>query len=297
MTPAQRVTIDGYEPQRGEDLGFLYNIIGPDYLRTLHIRLLSGREFDDHDDETDVPVAIVNHTLAERFWGSAANALGKRVRAGEGDWRAVIGVAEDVKYVRINEAPRPYLYLPLLQSYRPNVVLQTRGLGADDAMIHRARAQIAALDPDLALGSVRPMSGHITGSLILMSLAAMMLSIFGGAGMVLAAMGTYGLVSYTVKQSTHEIGIRMALGATGRSVVRVFLGRGLRLGAIGATLGILAALAVSRLLGSVLFGVSATDPLSFARALAIVVGVVLGATFIPAWRAAGTDPLKALRHQ
>ena len=135
------------------------------------------------------------------------------------------------------------------------------------------------------------------GALILFNLMATMLFVFGAAGMVLAAMGTYGLVSYTVKQSTHEIGIRMALGASGPLVVRGFVARGLQLGAIGATLGIAAALAVSSLLGSVLFGVSATDAVAFARALAIVMGVVVFATIMPAWRAARTNPLSALRHQ
>jgi ABC-type antimicrobial peptide transport system permease subunit len=115
--------------------------------------------------------------------------------------------------------------------------------------------------------------------------------------MALAAMGTYGLVSYVVKQSTHEIGIRMALGASGLSIVRRFLARGLQLGAIGAALGTVAALSVSNLLGSVLFGVSATDTISFARALAIVLGTVVVATIVPAWRAARTSPLSALRHQ
>ena len=124
-----------------------------------------------------------------------------------------------------------------------------------------------------------------------------MLFLFGAVGMALAAMGTYGLVSYIVKQSTHEIGIRMALGASGLSVVRQFLGRGLRLCAIGAALGIGAALALWRLLGSVLFGVSATDAMSFVHALAVVLGGVAVATIVPAWRAARTDPLNALRHQ
>jgi putative ABC transport system permease protein len=124
-----------------------------------------------------------------------------------------------------------------------------------------------------------------------------MLFLFGVAGMALAAMGTYGLVSYTVRQSTHEIGIRMALGASGLSVVRRFVGRGMRLGAIGAGVGLLAALAVTRLLGNVLYGVSATDAVSFARALALVLGVVIVATLVPAWRAARTNPLSALRQQ
>jgi len=140
------------------------------------------------------------------------------------------------------------------------------------------------------------MADTTRGALILFDLTAAMLFVFGVAGMALAALGTYGLVSYTVKQSTHEIGIRMALGASGPAVVRAFLARGLRLGAIGAALGLVAALGVGRLLESALYGVSATDAVSFARALLVVLGGVALATLVPAWRAARTDPLTALRH-
>jgi hypothetical protein len=273
------------------------NTVGSDYFRTLRINVLAGRAFEDRDDEMGAPVAIVNHTLAQRFWGGAANAIGKRVRVGDGEWRTVIAVAADVKYSRINESPRPYCYLPFFQSYRSSMILHTRGSAPVAVLVDQARACVEALDADLPILSARPMTEGRRGALILFDLTATMLFIFGAAGMALAAMGTYGLVSYTVKQSTREIGIRMALGASGLSVVREFLGRGLRLGAIGAALGIVAALGVSRLLGSVLFGVSATDSISFLRALAIVLGGVIVATIIPAWRAARTDPLSALRHQ
>ena len=177
------------------------------------------------------------------------------------------------------------------------MILHTRGPAPVAVLVDQARARVAALDADLPILSARPLAERTGAALIFMNFTANMLFIFGGAGMALAAMGTYGLVSYTVKQSTHEIGIRMALGASGLSVVRGFLGRGLRLGAIGAAVGIVAALGVTRLLGSVLFGVSATDAISFARALALVLGVVIVATLVPAWRAARTNPLSALRHQ
>ena len=295
-TRAQRVAIEGYEPRRGEDLAFMSNSVGSDYFRTLRISLVAGRAFEDRDDETAAPVAVVNQTLAQRFWGGPASAVGKRLRVGEGDWRTVIGVVADVKYSRINEAPRPYLYLPFLQSYRSGMVLHTRGAGPVDSLVDRARAQVAALDADLPILKATPMSQMRRGSLIIFNLTETMLFIFGLAGMALAAMGTYGLVSYTVKQSTREIGIRMALGASGQSVVRVFLARGLRLGVVGAALGLAATLGASRLLGSVLFGVSATDPGSFVRALVLVLGGVIVATLVPAWRAARTNPLSALRH-
>lgn len=296
-TRAQRVAIEGYEPRRGEDLSFLSNTVGSDYFRTLRINFMAGRAFEDRDDEMAAPVAVVNSTLAQRFWGGAANALGKQIRVGDGDWRTVIGVAADVKYLQINEAPRPYIYVPFLQSYRSSMVLHTRGSLPVERLVEQARAQVGALDADLPILSARPMADQVRGALIFYDFTAFMLFIFGVAGMALAALGTYGLVSYTVEQSTREIGIRMALGASGLSVVRGFLARGLKLGALGAALGVVAALGVSRLLGSVLFGVSATDGISFARALAVVLCGVIVATLVPAWRAARTDPLSALRHQ
>jgi ABC-type antimicrobial peptide transport system permease subunit len=296
-TPATRVAIEGYEPRRGEDLAFQSNIVGSEYFHTLRISLLSGRPFEDQDDETAAPVIIVNNTLAERFWSRAGHAIGRRIRVGDGEWRTIIGVAADVKYLRINESPRSYFYLPFLQAYRSSMSLHTRGLMAADALVNQALADIAKLDPDLPILFARPLADRMRASLSIFELTATMLFVFGVAGMALAAMGTYGLVSYTVRQSTHEIGIRMALGATGLAVVRRFLGRGLRLGAIGVGLGIIVALALSRLLGSVLFGVSATDAISFARALVIVLAGVIVATIIPAWRASRVDPLTALRHQ
>jgi predicted permease len=296
-TRARRVAIEGYEPRRGEDLSLLTNAVASGYFRALRIGFKAGRAFEDRDDERAAPVAVVNETFARRFWGGAPNALGKRLRVGEGDWRTVVGVAADVKYVRIDEAPRPYVYLPFFQAYRSNVLLHTRGAAPMDDLLEQGRALVASLDGDMPIISARPLAEHLSGALIFYDLTAFMLFIFGVAGMALAAMGTYGLVSYAVEQGTREIGIRMALGASGASVVRVFLARGLRLGAIGAALGIAAALGLGWLLGSVLYGVHVTDALSFARALAVVLGGVLLATVVPAFRAARTNPLTALRHQ
>jgi putative ABC transport system permease protein len=180
---------------------------------------------------------------------------------------------------------------------RSIMILSTRGSAPVDRLVEQARARIAALDPELPILDAAPLAESTRGALILFQLMATMLFLFGAAGMALAAIGTYGLVSYTVKQSTHEIGIRMALGATGRSVVLAFLARGVKLGAVGAAIGVAAALGLARLVGSALFGVSATDAQSFTRALTIVLGIVIVATLIPAWRAARINPLSALRHQ
>ena len=295
-TRLTRVTVEGYEPRDREELAFMSNTVASDYFTTLRIPLLAGRAFEDRDDDTAPAVAIVNETFAQRFWGGAGDAAGKRIRVADGIWREVIGVAADVKYSRVDEPPRPYFYLPFFQAYRSGMILHTRG-PVVDRLVARSRGHVTALDGDLPIMYARPLADQLRGALIFFNLAASMLFAFGGAGMILAALGTYGLVSYTVKQSTHEIGIRLALGASGMSVVRQFVGRGLRLGITGAVAGVVAAFGVTRLLGSVLFGVSTLDATSFGRALGMVLAGVLLATVVPAWRAARTSPLRALRHQ
>jgi predicted permease len=294
---ALRVAIDGHDARRDEDLFLLTNAVGPDYFRTLRIGLTVGRAFEDRDDGLATPVAVVNTTLAQRFWGGAANAIGKRLRIDDGDWRTVIGVAADVKYVRINEPPRPFVYLPVLQSYRPNLVLHTRGSAPVAVLVDQAHALISAVDANLPIVSATSLADQTGGALYIFRYTSAGLLIFGVAGMALAAMGIYGLVSYTIRESTHEIGIRMALGASSVSIVKRFAGQGLRLGVVGAALGVVAALGASRLLGSVLFAISATDLMAFAGALAIVLGSALAASITPAWRAARGNPVTALRHQ
>jgi len=293
----RQVTIDGYDPQPGEDLSFLSNVIAPDYFRTLRIELLAGREFESRDDMAATPVTIVNETLARRFWGDPITALGRRVRVASAEWRTVIGVARDIKYSRFNEKPRPYVYLPFLQVYQPAMMFHARASVGVDALTTQMRAEIQKLDPELPLGDVSTLRDMARANMVFLEMAAGGLFVFGVAGLALAAMGIYGLVSYTVRQSAHEIGIRMALGARGIEVVWHFLRRGLRLGTVGAVVGMVTALALTRLLGSVLYGVSATDPSSFASALAVVLGGVIVATIVPAWRAARTNPLTALRQR
>src|SRR5262249_32197205 len=293
---AQRVEIEGAARRRGEDASFLTNTVGPDYFLTLRIDLVAGRGFEDRDDETGAPVAVVNDTLARRYWGGPARALGKRIRAADGDWRAVVGVAADVKYSRIDEPPRPYVYVPFLQAYRPGMVLHVRGTGSLAGLVEEARACVAAQDGDLAFLYARPLAERIAGSLVFLNLTATMLFVFGVAGMALAALGTYGLVAYTVEPSTREVGIRMALRAPGAAIVGGFPARGLPPGTPRAALGVVGALGAGRLLRGFLFGVSPTDPASFALALAVVLGGVVAATIVPAARAARTSPLRALRH-
>lgn len=296
-TRLSRAVIEGHPQRPGEDVSLLSNTVASDYFRTLRVPLLAGREFDERDTAAATPVVVVNRTLAERFWGGTEQAIGKRLQIADESWRTVVGVAADLKYARVNEGPRPYVYLPSSQVYRSVMYLHTRGIAPVETLVEQARAAIGAIDEELPVLSAGSLERETRGALIFFQLLALMLFVFGLAGMALAALGTYGLVSYSVRQSTQEIGIRMALGASRLSVVRAFLARGLRLGAIGAVLGAVGAYAVSGLLAGVLFGVSATDPISFARALAVVLGGVVLATVIPAWRAARTNPLVALRHR
>jgi predicted permease len=294
---SQKVVVEGYHPRRDEDLAFLYNIVMDDYFRTLRIGIEAGREFARHDDASAQQVVIVNDTLARRFWGSPQDAIGKRLRAGSGEWRTIVGVVRDVKYARIDEDPRPYVYLPFLQSPQSSMILHARGAAEPLTLLDQARREVHKLDPDLPVLDAKTLIDQTSGALGVFEMTARILLALGVAAIGLSAMGLYGLVSYAAKQSTHEIGIRLALGASRRDVVRRFLGWGLRLGTIGAALGIGASYALTRLFGSLLYGISATDAVSFAAASALVLVCVLLAAGVPAWRAARTDPMAALRHQ
>ena len=296
--PASLVSIDGYQLQPGDDLAFLTNTVASDYFRTMRIPVLAGREFEERYDAGGLPVAIVNRTLAERFFNTTAAAIGRRVRIGDGEWRTIVGVAADVKYVTVNESPRPYVYVPFQQDYRAAMVLHTRGAAPERALVKQARANVVNLDPDLPILTASSTTDRLKSTVFFIyDMSAMMLFVFGTGAIALAALGIYGLVSYSVRQSTREIGVRMAIGASTGSVLRQFLRRGIQLGAIGVAAGVVAAIAVTRLLTTLLYGVSATDPIAFIRGIGVVVAVIVMATLLPAWRAARTNPLAALRHE
>lgn len=289
--------IEGWEVRKGEDMRFLVNTVSPDYLNTLRIPLITGRDFARTDNGESIPVTIVNETMARRFWGEPDQALGKRIRVGRGQWRTVVGVARDIKYARVNEDPRPHVYLPTGQNYWPSLTIHVRSRDAEAALLARLRSTVQALDPNLPILNVTMLREQTRTALSIFVMAAGSLMTFGVFAMILTALGTYGLVSYAARQSTHEIGIRIAIGADRGHLLRRFLGRGLRLGAAGALVGLIVSLVIARLLTSLLYGVSPTDAVSFAGALALVTTIVLVASLIPAWRASRTDPISALRHR
>jgi predicted permease len=289
--------IEGFRPGQGEDLRILINTVSPDYFGTLRIHLAAGRDFARTDLTDTVPVAIVNETMARQFWGSPGGAIGKRLRLSGGDWRTVVGVARDIKYARVTEDPRPHVYRPLEQNYLPAMTLHVRSRDSEAVLLPRLRATVQALDPNLPILSARMLTEQTRVALSVFSMAAAVLMVFGVIAMILTALGTYGLVSYAARHSTHEIGIRIAIGATPVELLRRFLGRGLGLGAAGAVCGLAGALLATRLLGGLLYGVSPTDVVSFAGAAAVVFVTVLVASFVPAWHASRTDPIAALRHR
>jgi predicted permease len=294
---AREFEIEGYAPRPNEDLRFMYNIIATDYFGTLRIQLLSGRDFSTADDGSSRRVAMVNETLARRFWDGPQNAVGKRLRFPQGEWMVVAGVVRDVKYLRLDEEPRPFVYLPYRQIPLVPMFVHVRSRSEVAAAIPRLRARIQSMDANLPILDARPLREQTELGMSILQIAASVLAMIGVVAALLAALGTYGMVSYSARQSEHEIGIRVAVGANRGDVVRQFLARGLRLGAVGTVVGVVGATALSRALVSLLYGVSATDLVSFSSAAVTVMIVVAAASLIPAWRASRTDPISALRHR
>ena len=271
------------------------NVVSPRYLDTLNIPLLQGRQFSDHDSGPAPPVAIVNQTLARRAWPNESP-LGKRLtlktRPAE-----VIGVVRDIKGRNLFEPPGPMLYLPLLQNYQPSVVLHVRTIVEPEQLIPSLRLEVSTLDQNLPVHAVAPLADHLSATLTPQRLLAYLITAFGVLALLLAGVGLYGLLAYTVAQRTPEMGIRMALGAQPGAVLRLVVAQGMTLAALGVTLGLAAALGLTRLLNGVLFGVNALDPLTFALVPLLLVIVALMACYVPARRSAKTDPLAALRYE
>ncbi|HEY4951597.1 MAG TPA: ABC transporter permease [Candidatus Acidoferrales bacterium] len=287
------IAVDGYEPPPNEQPTAEYNEVSPDYFATLGIPLLSGREFTRADDENAARVAIVNQTMIARYW-RGQNPIGQRLQV-KGDWVQVVGVVKDSKYHSMDEAPRPFFYVPLRQYFaiEPGIHIRTTQplQTVQTALIREVRA----LDPNLAVYEMIPLQEQVDRSTSHELVAVALVALFGGLALLLASIGLYGVMSYTVSQSARELGLRMALGASTSSVLRLVLSRGLLLTTTGIIIGIALALLLTRLLGNLLYQVSPRDPLAFAAAFAVMTLASVAACFLPAWRATRTDPVRALR--
>ncbi|HXN51215.1 MAG TPA: ABC transporter permease [Candidatus Acidoferrum sp.] len=273
------------------------NDIAPNFFDTLRIPLVGGREFTDSDRATTKPVAIANEAMAKHFWPNE-NAVGKRFHFfGDPTLREIVGVVRNTVVNNIGEEPQPLAYLPLMQNYSPAVTLQVRTRGRPEAVISTVRSQVQSLDSNLALTNVQTIGELLSQSLWAPRMGAALLAVFGALALILAVVGVYGVLSYSVNQQTREIGIRMAMGAQTGRVLRLVVGQGMRLAAAGLALGLLVAFAAMRVLSSLLFGVSAHDPLTFgAVSLVLALAAVL-ACYIPARRATKVDPIIALRYE
>src|SRR5437762_875922 len=271
--------------------------ISPGYFDALRIPLVRGRLFTDADRQGTTSIAIINEAMAKKFWPNQ-DAIGKRFHFfGDTTLREVVGIARNSVVNAIGEVPPPLVYLPLTQDYAPAATLQVQTAGKPETVIAGVRGQIQSLEPNLAITNVQTIGEIIDQGLWAPEMGAALLTVFGGLAMVLAAVGVYGVLAYSVTQQTREIGIRMAMGAERRDVLGLVVGQGLKLTGAGLALGILVSLVLTRQLSSLLFGVSAYDPLTYAGVTVILVIVALLACYIPARRATRVDPLIALRYE
>lgn len=269
--------------------------VGPDYLATMGIPLLRGRSFSEWDDAESPPVAVVNEALAALLW-PGEEAVGRRLRIEDREeYLEVVGVARNGKYRTLGEEPRPFLYRALAQDWIPSQVMVVRSRGDRGEALAAIRALVRELDANLAIGQLRTIEDATASALVLPRAGAAVFGLFGGIGLLLAMVGIYGVVSYLVSQRTHEIGIRMAMGAKRRDILRLMIGQGMWLTLTGVALGLLAAMAATRALAVILYGISATDVATFAGVSLFLTLVALVATVIPARRASRLDPLAALR--
>jgi ABC-type transport system, involved in lipoprotein release, permease component len=269
----------------------------PNFFQTLRIPLVSGREFTDADRKDTNQVAIVNEAMAKQFWPNQ-NAVGKRFHFfGESLLREVVGVVRNTVVNAIGEEPQPLAYLPLTQDFSPAVTMQVRTSARPEAVIATVRSQVQALDTNVALTNMNTIGELIDQGLWAPRMGAGLLTVFGGLALLLAVVGVYGVLSYSVNQQTREIGIRMAMGAQSAGVLRLVVGQGMRLALAGLTLGLLVAFAAMRVLSSLLFAVSAHDPLIFSGVSLVLAVAAILACYVPARRAARVDPLVALRYE
>src|SRR5467141_153298 len=287
------IEIDGYQSAPDEQPNADYLQVSEDYFATLGIPLVVGREFTKNDDENSPRVAIVNETMAGKYW-PGKDPIGQRLKVKD-NWMEIVGVAKAVKIETKLEPPRSFFYVPVRQNFFVGNALLIRTRETPGAITNALAREVHALDPTLAPYAADRLQEQVDGRGYTQRLAATLLALFGGMALFLAAIGLYGVMSYSVSQSTRELGVRMALGATVRDLLRLVISRGLRLTIVGVAIGLAAALMLTRLMGNLLYKVSPRDPIAFGAALIILIAVALIACFLPARRATRIDPVRALR--
>jgi putative ABC transport system permease protein len=287
---------------------FWAGAVSSGYLRMLHIPLLSGREFTEADGEKSAAVVLISAATAKRFW-PGENPIGKHIKSADEDqWRTVVGVVGDVRQFRLSQALPSWvagaMYMPYAQAVRDDgkipaamtmlVRASNMYTGSGDRLAATLRQLAMDQEPNAPVGQVQPLEQVVSASIADFRSTIRVFISFAAAAILLAAIGIYGLVSYWVTQRTYEIGLRVAIGATRPRIVSMILAQGLRVALYGIGAGLLAALAMTRFLASLLYGVAATDPLTFLAVAVLVLGVAVAATAFPAWRASRIDPVQSL---
>jgi predicted permease len=298
QTPTQEV-LRGHEFELGIRVD--EDIVAPDYFRTMSIPLVAGRDFTTQDDVSAPRVAIVNEKLAQRLW-PGQSALGRQIEwpSTQGPPRPpieIVGVAKDTKYRSLLVEPPPVIYFPLSQNYDGRETLLVRTAGDPASAVPALRSLVTRINPDLPVYGVKSMSEQVADSLWQQRMAAALIGSFGVVALILAAIGLYGVISRWVAQRTHEIGIRMALGANPRNIVGLVVGKGMTVALLGVLLGAAAAQGATRAVSSLLYGVGATDTATLATVSALLAGVAFVASYLPARRATKVDPIVALREE
>jgi len=281
------------------DPGAGYRAVSPDYFRAMGIPLLKGRPFTERDAQGAPGAVIINQEMARRFFYDA-DPLGKRIKFStreDARWSEVVGVVGDVRHHALDHERNSEIYAPYLQRPSAGMYLVARTASDSSGIASAIRDEVRAIDKDQPVDDINTMEQLLSASVAPRRFPMVLLSIFAAVALALASAGIYGVMSYAVTQRTHEIGVRMALGAQPADVLRLVVGQGVLLASIGVGVGLVAAVALTRLMSSLLFGVTATDPITFAAVSVLLAGVALGACFIPARRAARVDPMVALRYE
>ncbi len=287
------IRVEGYTPGEDENMSVQYSVVAPDYFETVGMPLVAGRALGDGDRGDGMPVAVVNEAFVRRYL-AGAEPIGRQFRQGGQDV-TIVGVARDAKYQRLDEVAFPLIYRPLSQRYRTDLTFHLRTTGEPLLLAETVRRELAAVAPDLPFLDPRTLTQQMVPATIVQRIGSAVLGMVGGLALLLSAIGIYGVVAYSVAQRTRELGVRVALGASMPSVVRLVVGQGLRITAVGLAIGTLLALGVGQLLKSQLFGLNPADPLTFGLLIALLGGVALLASLLPARRATRVDPVVALR--
>jgi putative ABC transport system permease protein len=296
------ISIEGRpDPAPNQQPIVVTRVISPHYFSTMGIQLLQGRQFVEQDRADSPGVVVVSETMARRLW-PGEDAVGKRLKSGSSDstnpWLTIIGMVKDVRQFELTAEPKPQMYLPYEQAgfFEPRDLVVSTNV-EPLSLAATVRRTVWEIDKDQPVSNVRTMEDVLSESIARQRFSMLLLGIFAALALVLAAVGIYGVMSYSVTQRTHEIGIRMALGAQRSDVLKMVVGQGLKLVLIGVVIGLLAAFILTRVMSSLLFGVTATDPATFITISLVLISVAVLASYIPARRATKVDPMLALRYE